>query len=80
MSKTQASNLLDEQISELKKTISLIEWDIPHIKNSNLRALKEQRLADLRNEVNKLVEEKAVPAIEYEEFEGGEPYAKKKKN
>lgn len=56
MRKRQAFNVLDDQVSGLRKTISLLEWDVPHMKNSEFRARKEAKLEELRNELCKLEE------------------------
>lgn len=56
MRKRQAFDVLDEQVSDLKKIVSLLEWDIPRMKNSEFRARKEAKLEELRNELCRLEE------------------------
>lgn len=55
-----AKDIFDGQIHELQKAISTLEWDIPHMKNNELRAHKGWRLAELKNELKNLIEEKAA--------------------
>ena len=58
MPRKQTSNPLEDKINEIKKAISVLEWDIPLIKNDNIRFKKEDNLSELKNELNRLLEEK----------------------
>lgn len=61
MPRRQSSeNFFDERIFELQKMISTLEWDIPRIKNNELKAHKEGKLSELKNELDKLAKEKSV--------------------
>ncbi|MBW2972699.1 hypothetical protein KY359_06710 [Candidatus Woesearchaeota archaeon] len=41
-------------IEELRKRISLLQWDIPNIQNNELKARKEAELLKLRAELDTL--------------------------
>ena len=46
-----------EKIYDLKKKISFLEWDIPNIRNDELKALKKKTLQEYKNELKKFEEE-----------------------
>jgi len=39
----------ENQIYELRKQISILEWDIPLIKNKDLKILKEKQLSQCKS-------------------------------
>ena len=50
------SGFLDNSsIAELRKAISIMEWDMPNIRNDNLRAMKEFKLAQCKKELGMLL-------------------------
>lgn len=46
----------DEKVCELKKIISILEWDINQIQNSRLKTLKEEKLRQFKRELKDLLE------------------------
>jgi len=42
----------DKSEYELKKAISVIEWDLPKIRNKHLKELREEQLRRLKRELN----------------------------
>ena len=55
----------DKRINELKKTISILEWDLPNIKNNELRSIKEKELMFFRAELQTLLEKtKSIVEVE----------------
>ncbi|MBN2479854.1 MAG: hypothetical protein JXA94_06465 [Parachlamydiales bacterium] len=47
---------MDEyKISELKKAIKLIEWDLANITNNEIRQFKEYKLKKLKSELSDLL-------------------------
>ncbi|KYK25526.1 hypothetical protein AYK26_05830 [Euryarchaeota archaeon SM23-78] len=50
----QASILLNNRISEIKKRIHLLEWDISVIEDNDLRFQKQKQLVECRKNLEKL--------------------------
>lgn len=46
---------IQNKIQELRKTIYLLEWDIPNIKDEMLRAYKEQKLKLAKKQLEDLI-------------------------
>lgn len=46
---------MDIRTNELRKQISLLEWDLPNMKNSKMRVLKENRLVQFKKELKELL-------------------------
>lgn len=47
---------LEKRIYELKKLMSILEWDIPHIQNNQLKAIREEQLRHYKMEFQELLE------------------------
>jgi len=50
----------DDRISELKKVISTLEWDIPFIKDNDLKRFKEEQLEQYKVLLKELREKQYV--------------------
>jgi len=48
----EKNNIISGKVKELKKKISLIEWDLENIKDSNLKIWKMQELESLKEKLN----------------------------
>lgn len=46
---------INKRIEGLRKNISTLEWDLPHIKNDNLRSYKEGILRNYKKELEELL-------------------------
>lgn len=46
--------LENNQINEMKKEISTLQWDIPFIHNMDLKLIKEKKLIDLKERLKVL--------------------------
>ena len=66
----QEKTLVETRAYELKKLVSILEWDIPHIKNSNLRAMKEKKLMECKHDLQELLKI-MIPQIEEIKQDGG---------
>lgn len=53
MSKTTS---FDKMAYELRKLISILEWDIPNIQNNQLKAIKEMQLLQYKRKLQELLE------------------------
>lgn len=47
---------INEKIKDLRRDISLLEWDMPNIKNEVMRGRKERKLKECKEELHKLLE------------------------
>lgn len=47
---------INKRIGELKKIISVLEWDIPHIQDKEFKAIKEEKLKQYKKELQELLE------------------------
>ncbi len=47
---------IQSRVDELRKEISLMEWDIPNMKNAGLKSAKEQKLKQSKKELQDLLE------------------------
>lgn len=47
--------MINQRITELKRNISLLEWDIPNIKNDELSSFKKRKLRQYRKELDRLM-------------------------
>jgi len=55
----------NKRINELKKTISILEWDLPNIQNNELRSIKEKELMFCKTELQTLLEKtKSIVELE----------------
>ena len=45
----------DTRIYELKKAISVLEWDLPNIRNNQLKEIKEKQLMQYKGELQELL-------------------------
>lgn len=45
---------INEQIRELKKKITSLEWDIPNLKSKEIRLLKEKQLLQLKEKLKEI--------------------------
>ena len=52
----------EDELIELKRVISTLKWDIPFIKNNELKAFKEQQLMECTMRLKKLQENQAEVA------------------
>lgn len=50
---------INERIQNLRKNISLLEWDIPNIKNEVIRSKKEEFLRECKQELSKFIWKKS---------------------
>ena len=48
---------ISEKIYEIKKKISSLEWDLPNIKDEELRESKKKALQQYKEELKKIEEE-----------------------
>lgn len=53
----------DKRIYELRKLVSILEWDIPNIKNNELRGVREAQLMKCKVELQMLLERRAEVEI-----------------
>lgn len=51
----ETSKMDEYKISELKKAIKLIEWDLANITNNEIRQFKEYKLKKLKSELSDLL-------------------------
>jgi len=51
---------IEKQVNDLKKRISILEWDLPNIKNSQLKAMKEKSLKNYKQELKGLLQKNLV--------------------
>ncbi len=49
--------LIEEKINELRKKISTLVWDIPNIRNNELKSIQEKKLISYKKELKSLLEE-----------------------
>lgn len=47
----------EEQIRELRKNISALEWDIKCINNAEVKTVKEERLKEYKTELSKIMQQ-----------------------
>ena len=57
----------DEHIHELKRRISSIEWDIPHIVNEELKTLREKELMEAEKQLDELLKPSITKKEEIQE-------------
>jgi len=48
---------INQRIQKLRGVISLLEWDLPNIKNSDLKNVKERKLIESKRELDRLMSE-----------------------
>lgn len=51
----QKTSPLGNRADELKRFISIVEWDLPHIQNESLKAIKEEQLIQYKRELEGLL-------------------------
>ena len=59
----------DEEIKELERKIKTLQWDIPNIMDSRLKAFKEDILKKYKERLNNMLEERKKLQPEAEEPE-----------
>lgn len=58
-----SNNSISKRIYLLRKMISILEWDIPHIKNKDLKLKKEEELNQYKKELNELNNEESITKL-----------------
>ncbi len=58
--KMQKTISFDKKIYELRKIISILQWDMPNIQNDNLRGIKEKQLMKYKNELQELLKKNII--------------------
>ncbi len=51
----QKNASFEKRIYELKRLVSILEWDIPNIANNQLKSIKEEQLMQCKRELQELL-------------------------
>jgi uncharacterized protein YdcH (DUF465 family) len=49
------NNAFEEQVREIRKNISALEWDIQQVNNLDIKQVKQQRLSQYRTQLSSVM-------------------------
>ncbi|MBW2984276.1 hypothetical protein KY361_04125 [Candidatus Woesearchaeota archaeon] len=59
----QKENSFEDEVEKFKREIALLKWDIPNLRNSELKSAKEQELRKHEEELQRLLANKKLEVV-----------------